>query len=370
MSRVIFRKAEYRYEMLKQQCFGIMDAAGGGAIRRGSLVLIKPNLLAPAPPESAMLTHPMLVRAAVEYALEKGARPQVSDSPAMGSFEKILEASGIKEALKGLDVKCREFRESEVVEVGEPFRKIEIAKDALMADFVINLPKLKTHSQMLLTLGVKNLYGCVVGLRKPEWHFRTGVNREMFARLLVQIWGAVRPSVTVLDGILAMEGQGPGRSGRPREIGILIGSDNAVSLDIAVCGMLGIDPDDLLTNKIAREMGFAEGGIKIDGNSPEIRNFVLPEIGPLVFGPERLHGFMRRHLVQRPESDASICRLCGECWRYCPAGAIRRDKKGIRFDYDRCIRCYCCIEVCPHAALSAKETTTGKIVRRIMRKKN
>jgi uncharacterized protein (DUF362 family)/Pyruvate/2-oxoacid:ferredoxin oxidoreductase delta subunit len=368
MPRVIFRKTEYRYETLKPLCFEIIDAAGGGSIRQGSLVLIKPNLLAPASPESAMLTHPLLVRAAVEYVLEKGGRPQVSDSPAMGSFEKVLESSGIREALEGLDVKLREFRESEIIEVGEPFRKIEVAKDALRADFVINLPKLKTHSQMLLTLGVKNLYGCVVGLRKPEWHFRTGVNREMFARLLVRIWSAVKPSVTVLDGILAMEGQGPGKSGTPKPLGVIIGSDDAVALDIAVCRMLGIDPADLLTNRVAREMGYAGGGFEIDGEVPEVRNFVLPEIAPLVFGPERLHGFMRRHLVQRPESDASVCRLCGECWRYCPAGAIRREKKGIRFDYDKCIRCYCCIEVCPHAALSAKETLTGKIVKKILKK--
>jgi uncharacterized protein (DUF362 family)/Pyruvate/2-oxoacid:ferredoxin oxidoreductase delta subunit len=370
MARVIFRKADYRYETLKSQCFEIIDSAGGGAIRPGSLVLIKPNLLAPAPPESAMLTHPMLVKAAVEYVLQKGGRPQVSDSPAMGSFAKVLEASGIEDALKGLDVKCVEFKESDVIKVGEPFRKIEIAKDALRADFVINLPKLKSHSQMLLTLGVKNLYGCVVGLRKPEWHFRTGVNREMFARLLVQIWGAVKPSVTVLDGVLAMEGQGPGKGGTPKQIGVLIGSNDAVALDIAVCMMLGIDPDDLLTNRIAREMGYAEGGIEIDGDVPRVRNFVLPGIAPLVFGPERLHGFMRRHLVQRPESDSSICRLCGECWRYCPAGAIRREKKGIRFDYDKCIRCYCCIEVCPHAALTTKETITGRIVRGMLRKRD
>jgi uncharacterized protein (DUF362 family)/Pyruvate/2-oxoacid:ferredoxin oxidoreductase delta subunit len=368
MARVILRKAEYRYERLKSQFFDIADAAGGGAIRQGSLVLIKPNLLAPATPESAMLTHPMLVKAAVEYVLQKGARPQVSDSPAMGSFAKVLEASGIKDALKGLDVECSEFRESDAVEVGEPFRKIEIARDALRADFVINLPKLKTHSQMLLTLGVKNLYGCVVGLRKPEWHFRTGVNREMFARLLVQIWGAVKPSVTVLDGVLAMEGQGPGKGGKPKQIGVLIGSDDAVALDIAVCMMLCIDPNDLLTNRIAQEMGYGEGGIDIDGDVPPVKNFVLPEIAPLVFGPERLHGIMRRHLVQRPESDSSVCRLCGECWSYCPAGAIRREKKRIVFDYNKCIRCYCCIEVCPHAALSAKETIAGKIVRRILKR--
>ncbi len=370
MPRVIFREADYRYETLRPLCFEVIDEAGGQSIGKDSFVLIKPNFLAPAPPESAMLTHPLLVKAAVEYVLEKGARPQVSDSPAMGSFEKVLDVSGVRAALNGLEVKLSEFRDSETIEAGEPFRRLDIARDALTADFVINLPKLKTHSQMLLTLGVKNLYGCVVGLRKPEWHFRTGVNRQMFARLLVQICNAVKPSVTIIDGVLAMEGQGPGRSGKPRRLGVLAASSDPFALDVAVCTMLGIDPERLPTNRAAMEMGMIEGEVTIEGEMPEVNDFVLPEVTPLVFGPERLHGFMRRHLVQRPEAGESVCRLCGECWRYCPAGAIKRERGRIRFDYDRCIRCYCCIEVCPYGALSAKETTTGKVVRKILKRQD
>lgn len=368
MQAVIVRKAGYDYGPLRSAFFGIMDSLGGKSIARNSSVVIKPNLLSPAPPERAIVTHPFVVRAAVEYVHERGALPVISDSPAMGSFEKVLKESGIRDELRGLDVEYREFRNPVTVAAGDPFHAVSIDAGALNAGVMINLPKLKTHAQMLLTLGVKNLFGCVVGLSKPEWHLRAGPDREMFARLLVQIFNAVKPSFTVLDGILAMEGQGPGRSGSPREIGVLVGSTNAAALDAVVCRMLGIKPDELPTCKAAKEMGLLRDEIEVDGEMPEIRNFKFPVAGSLLFGPEKLHGAMRRHLVQRPVVDDVKCALCGECWKYCPAKAIQRRGREISFDYDRCIRCYCCLEVCPHGALKAVETLPGKLLRRITKR--
>ncbi len=367
MSGVVIRKSTYDYNTLRPLFFEIMDSTAGDSIKKDTLVIIKPNLLSPASPDKAIVTHPFIIKTAVEYVLQKGAVPQISDSPASGSFEKILKESGIREALDGLSVQYREFRKSVSVNVGEPFRKIDISEDAVHADVLINLPKLKTHTQMLLTLGIKNLFGCIVGMRKPEWHLRAGVDREMFAKLLVKVCQAVKPSVTIIDGILAMEGQGPGKSGKPRELGVLMGSCNVAALDIAVCRMLGIEPDKLLTNKIAIEQGIAHEGIHINGDLPEIRDFEFPEITPLIFGPRRFHGFMRRHLTQRPECDDSLCQLCEECWQYCPAEAITCSQKRIHFDYDKCIRCYCCIEICPHGALSAHEKLAGKIARKVLK---
>ncbi|HMK60077.1 MAG TPA: DUF362 domain-containing protein [Dissulfurispiraceae bacterium] len=368
MPTVVIEASSYDYNILKPQIFSMLDHFAATSIVRNSTVIIKPNLLAPAPPEKAILTHPLVVRATAEYVLDKGARPVISDSNAMGSFEKVLKAGGFTSALKGLDVKFREFRESSIIDVGEPFGKIEIATDALEADALINLPKLKTHSQMLLTLGVKNLFGCIVGIKKPEWHFRTGVDREMFARLLIKIHDSLRPAATILDGVLAMEGQGPGKSGRPRSIGVVMGSDSAVALDMAVCRTLGIPPEELPTNKIALESRDF-GDIEIQGELPEIKNFELPSITPLVFGPPYLHGFIRKHLVQRPIVNNTSCVACGQCWKYCPAQAISADGKKINFDYEKCIRCYCCIEICPQGALSAKETLAGKAVRNLLGRK-
>ncbi|HDZ84562.1 MAG TPA: DUF362 domain-containing protein [Nitrospirae bacterium] len=203
-------------------------------------------------------------------------------------------------------------------------------------------------------------------MKKPEWHLRAGEDREVFATLLVKIYQALKPAVNIYDGILAMEGQGPGKSGVPREVGVIVGSGNAMAADRVISEMLGVGPDMVLTNRTALEQGAETGEIRIDGDLPRVENFRFPEMAPMAFGPKIVHGFMRRHLVQRPECDNSECRLCGECWEYCPAKAITHDKK-IHFNYDKCIRCYCCIEVCPHAALRAVETMTGKVARKVLK---
>jgi uncharacterized protein (DUF362 family)/Pyruvate/2-oxoacid:ferredoxin oxidoreductase delta subunit len=368
MTKVMIGQSSYDYNTLKNHIVSMLDKLSGSAIGSGKKVIIKPNFLAPATPESAIITHPFVIKAIAEYVIEKGARPVISDSPAVGFFGRILQTGGFVEALKGLDVECREFKKSVSVDIGAPFGRIEIAEDSLAADVLINVPKLKTHCQMGLTLGVKNMFGCVVGLRKPEWHFRSGVDRALFARLIVQIYAAVKPAVTILDGILAMQGQGPGRSGKPRELNVLMSSDNAVALDMTVCRMLGLEPHELLTNRIAAEMGMDEK-YEIEGKLPQIDDFRLPLMAPLVFGPPGLHKISRKHLVQRPVVTKVACRMCGECGKFCPAMAITNEPDHIKFDYDKCIRCYCCIEVCPHGALETKETFISRLARRIFRYK-
>jgi len=365
MTTVWFQKSEYDAALLKPAVFGLLDRIGSLHIPVGARVLIKPNFLAPAAPDRAMTTHPLVLRMVVEYVLEKGGHPLVSDSPGLGAFERLLRKGGYAQSLEGLDVELRPFTETVKVDVGEPFGRIDIAREAVAADVVINLPKLKTHTQMLLTLGVKNLFGCIVGLTKPEWHMRSGVDRQMFARLLVQVYRAIHPAATLLDGILAMEGEGPGRSGRPRELGILAAGASAPSVDLAVCRLVGVRPEDLPTHQAAAELGLVAETVAIAGDVSPVPAFKLPVLAPLTFGPKRLQRLMRRHLVQRPVADPAKCRLCGECWRCCPAKAITPYAKIVGFDYDRCIRCYCCVEMCPHGALKATETRPGRVVRHL-----
>ena len=110
----------------------------------------------------------------------------------------------------------------------------------------------------------------------------------------------INPAVTIIDGILAMEGEGPGKRGRPRSLDVIMGSSDPVSLDIAVCRMIGLDPLSLLTNKVAVDRGLPINDPPVDGKIPEVKNFELPTVGPVIFGPRMLHGFMRRHLIEKP----------------------------------------------------------------------
>lgn len=369
MSKIIVKEASYDYETVRPLVYECLDAFCGDRIIPSSRIIIKPNLLQAATPESAILTHPLIVRAAAQYYTEKGARPQISDSPAIGSFSGILAKSGIREALNGLDVEYREFTRSAHVDVGLPFGTIEIAADALDADVIINLAKLKTHGQMLLTCGVKNLFGCVVGFRKPEWHMRAGVDRDLFARLLVSIYRRLRPAITIVDGILALEGDGPGKGGTPREVGYLLAGNDAVAVDRVICTMLGINPHDLPTDRAAVQMGIGNTPIDIDGTLPFINEFKLPESASLVYGPRRLQSLVRRWFFPRPVVDDIRCEMCGVCREFCPADAIRDTGAKIIFDYDRCIRCYCCMEVCPHGALHSVSPLPGRVLEKILHRK-
>ncbi len=363
-SEVIVKTASYEYNVLKPLLFEMIDSMAGVAITKQTRVLIKPNLLLPARPERAILTHPLVVKAVAEYVINKGGDVLISDSPAWGSFEKILKIGGYQKALEGLDVELREFKTSIAVDIGKPFGSIELAKDPFEADVVINLAKLKTHSQMLLTLGVKNLFGCIIGFKKPEWHLRSGVDRDLFAGLLAQIYQTILPSITIVDGILALEGQGPAKGGTPRYLGLLIGSKNAFTADMAICRLLGLNPDRLPTHRAGKRLGLVKDAIDVIGDAGPINHFAFPLLGSLSIGPKPFQGLIRKHLVQRPVVDDRICRACGDCLQFCPAKAIAPDGKSISFDYDRCIRCYCCIEICPHGAIRSAETLPGMLVRR------
>jgi uncharacterized protein (DUF362 family) len=347
----------------------MLESQGADWIKTGARVVVKPNMLMAAEPDKGIVTHPMIVRAVTEYLLDRGAKVQVTDSPPLGSFHKLVRQCGYDAALDGLDVELKPFVESIRIDVGEPFGAIEIARDAMEADLVISLPKLKSHAQMYMTLGVKNMFGTVVGLRKPQWHMRAGVDRVMFAKLLVRIYQAVAPAFTIVDGILALEGQGPGKSGQPRTLGLLVGGADAHGVDKTVCTLLGLDPNELLTYRLARELDLFDGEVHVNGDIHIVDDFKFPELHTLSLGPDSLNRFMRKYVIQKPVVDNQRCKLCGECWLICPAKVISHNIKGIRFDYQGCIRCYCCLEVCPHGAIQAREPLLGRARRRLIKEK-
>jgi uncharacterized protein (DUF362 family) len=369
MTKVFIEKATYDPEVIKPVIGKMLDSKGPDWIKAGTRVLVKPNLLLPSKAKDGIVTHPQMTRCVVEYLLDKGAEVQVSDSPGIGNFHRLIRETGYAGALNDLDVTLKAFDQSVAVDIGEPFGSVEIARDAIEADVVINLAKLKTHAQMYLTLGVKNMFGTIVGLRKPEWHMRAGVDRRMFARLLVQIHQKVNPAFTIVDGIIGLEGQGPGKSGQPRVLGLLIGGASGYAVDKTICTLLGLDPQQLLTYEQSQALGYFDGVVHVNGNIEILDDFRFPELHSLSLGSEFLNRFMRKHVIQKPMVDNDICKLCGECWKICPAKCISHNIRGISFDYDPCIRCYCCLEVCLHGAIRAGEPMLGKVWRRMTDKK-
>jgi uncharacterized protein (DUF362 family)/Pyruvate/2-oxoacid:ferredoxin oxidoreductase delta subunit len=354
----------------------VLEPLGGiaGFVSPGDRVLIKPNLLSARAPEKRVTTDPAVVRAVAHLVMEAGGRPFIGDSPGIEPFKRVVAKTGMEEIARELGIDLVELSRPRRVSLPDTsiFRNLQIASQALDADVVINLPKLKTHTQMLMTLGVKNLFGTVVAQRKTEWHYMTGLNRDTFASLLLHVYQAVRPAVTILDGIWGMEGEGPG-NGDPCHLKVVAAARDAVALDMTICRMLGIPLESFPLYRAARAGAFGETDpdrIQVQGDPPEsfgLPEFQIPELDSLRILPGIFDGFAKRYLVSKPVQDAETCAGCGECVEACPANAIELEERCLHFDYDACIRCYCCQEICPRGAIGFRKGLLLRILNRFHR---
>jgi uncharacterized protein (DUF362 family)/ferredoxin-like protein FixX len=367
---VYIEKASYSDEKkLFNTVCALLDSAGGQSIKPGDKVLIKPNMLAAHTPEQAITTHPQIVRAVARYALEHSANVQVSDSGAVGGFDLIAKLTGMTDALGDLPVKLVPLENPRAVESKGPYPSINLSADALDADMIINLPKLKTHCQMQMTLAVKNLFGCVVGHEKQVWHYRVGEDKALFAQVLASIFEILQPGLNLIDGIMGMEGEGPGTSGIPREMGVLLASSDALEMDMVISKMAGLRADELLTTHAALDL-LPERSREVPeliGESIKLDNLILPSGSDMLFGPKFTRSFMRKHIATRPINVKAKCKLCDECVKICPANAISNTGSSLKFDYEQCIRCYCCVEICPHSAMTRQETIVKRTIQSIIR---
>jgi uncharacterized protein (DUF362 family)/Pyruvate/2-oxoacid:ferredoxin oxidoreductase delta subunit len=339
-----------------------IDLLGGtqSFVTKGSRVLLKPNLLYGKSPEKAVTTHPAIVKGMIQIVREAGGVPFVGDSPSLGSLTRTAEKAGIKAVAEEMRCPLVEFDKPVLPPKGggRIFKQLEIDRAVLEADIIINLPKWKTHAMTLLTLGVKNLFGCIPGPRKALWHLKAGEDRKTFAQILVDVYQVIRPSLTILDGIVGMEGNGP-NSGQPIPLGLILASEDSLSLDQIACDLLGISRKSLLTNRVAFEQGLGKDGIAVVGERAEdarIPHFQFPTLSQ----PDwNLPGFLRRALknalTSKPVIQEEVCSACDRCSEICPPKALARNGKDLIFDYGRCIRCLCCLEVCPEGAISIKQ---------------
>ncbi|MBI5809893.1 MAG: DUF362 domain-containing protein [Deltaproteobacteria bacterium] len=352
---------------------GSLEPLGGigSFVKRGERILIKPNLLSGKPPEAAVTTHPAVIKAIIRLVKSAGAFPVVGDSPALGGARSAAEKSGILEVCRAEGAEFAEFREAVTVECKDArtFKRIEVARDVLNADGIINVPKLKTHAQLLLTLGVKNLFGCVPGKRKAQWHLAAGVDASNFAGMMLDLHSFLNPRLTVIDGVVAMEGNGPA-SGTPRPLGLIIASPDAIAADTVTAHILGVRPDALPILKAASLRSIKEtvlGNITIEGEKIEdvkAAGFKLPPLASVNFSaglPYFMDRALRKALTSRPHIDASRCTLCNICVEVCPPGIMEK-KERINIDYDGCIRCYCCQELCPGGAISPRDGWLKRLI--------
>jgi uncharacterized protein (DUF362 family)/NAD-dependent dihydropyrimidine dehydrogenase PreA subunit len=327
----------------------------GGARRfasRGDRVLLKPNMLMAAPPERHVTTHPAVIEAVAEVFLDIGAEVSIGDSPG-GSFrniERFWRVTGILDVCRRLDIEAVNFEASGSYIMGSGY---PISRPVVDSDLVVNLPKLKTHSMTIFTCAVKNMYGAVPGFRKADYH-REHPRPSEFARRLLEIYLLTEPSLTLVDGVVGMEGNGPS-GGDPRDLGILLASEDAIALDVYIPWLLGMDPFRVPVNEAARMEGLAPdpGELEIAGYEPErVDDFRWPS--NIYYTLDLLPSALARAIMKlwwsRPAIDPERCRNCGVCVESCPVEALKAGAVIPEFDYSRCINCLCCMEVCPHAA--------------------
>jgi len=371
----IVRCKSYDQEQVLLGLRRALDLIGGPKrfINRDDRVLLKPNLLFGKAPETAVTTHPSIVKGMIQIVREAGGNPFIGESPAIESLSKAADRAGIRAVAEAMNCPLLEFNRP-ILPQGEEkekrralFKQMEIDQAVFEADVIINLPKLKTHEMMFLTLGVKNLFGCIPGARKALWHLRAGEDRKRFARLLIDLYGVIHPSLTILDGIVGMEGNGPG-GGDPIALGLILAAADPLHLDQIVCDLLGVPREALLTNRVAFEEGLGREPIQVVGERIEdvrIHRFRFPALTEADWNlPGFLRNLLKNALTSRPVFEEGLCEHCGRCAGVCPPKALITKKKRPVFDYDKCIRCFCCQEVCPSRAIRIKQGWALKLTGR------
>lgn len=364
-SRVaLIAASDYRRAAVEDALRRLLGKLGGmeAFVRPGQRVLIKPNLLAGKAPDKAVTTHPEVVRATIRLVQEAGGRVSVGDSPGIGTPLQVARRCGILDIIEETGADFAPFSESvRVGPVGRTFSQLELARDIVAAEVVINLPKLKTHGMMGLTCGVKNLFGAVVGMRKPALHLQAGADKSLFALMLLELAEQIKPALTIVDAIVGMEGNGPG-SGEPVAIGALLAGADPLAVDSVATRLVGMTADDVWTQRLAQQTGrFGSRLSEIEVCGDTLERLAIPRIRPAQSAdvvwrlPRWLHAPLNRSLSARPYADRHLCSRCGLCVKHCPPQAMHISGSRLHIDYRRCIHCFCCQELCPSGALLTRQ---------------
>jgi uncharacterized protein (DUF362 family)/ferredoxin len=336
---------------------------------KGRSVLLKPNMLGAFLPEMGATTHPSFVRAVIEIFQSADAIVSVGDSPnGVHTPDEVWRTTGIRDVCVETGAKEVQFEKSGSVERGG----FMIARAVLSADIIINLPKFKTHGLTALTLAVKNLFGCVNGMIKTRYH-REFSDRSKFCKQIVAIANEVSPSLSIVDGITAMAGNGPS-GGIVVQLGAIVAGTNMYAVDSACADIVGIQPMDVETIAAAVEMGqwSESNSLHIAGERPtRFAHIDFPM--PSTFKTKKLDWWISRVILSgiwnglsvKPKINPKKCIHCNMCYEACPVKAISRAEGQTPplVNGSKCIECFCCHEVCPESAIDLKGSPLLRIAR-------
>jgi uncharacterized protein (DUF362 family) len=319
-------------------------------VKKSEKVLLKANLLSAKDPQKAVTTHPEFVRAVANAVKAAGGEPYIGDSPG-GPFskrhlKKVYQRSGLENMAEEEQIPLNFTTGAKVLDIpeGRRLQRSPICDYVLNADKVIALPKLKTHSFQYMTLACKIMYGVVPGLTKARYHGQYP-RRVSFADIMLDILTIVKPHLYIMDGIIGMQGQGPG-SGDPVKMDLVLASTDPVAMDISVCKILGIEPVGIPVLKRAKIRGLWPERIDYPNQGPEdvaYKGFKLPNTAD--------HLLTGKKTPKKSPVITDKCTACGDCERICPKGAVKVQGQMAEVTYSKCIRCFCCHEVCPEDAI-------------------
>ncbi len=334
---------------------------------RGKSVLLKPNLLAWRRKDDIACVNPALITETARIFLDAGAaKVSLLENPGVQTARMIVSAMGIDLELAKMHVSVSGFSRFERAPNNEKavFRNLELASDYREFDCVVDLAKAKTHGMMVLTLCVKNLFGMVSGSARLGWHLTVRREFDRFADMLLDLYLAVHPQYNVLDGIVCMQGNGPG-SGGPAFRGFLAGSADALALDFSAARILGAP--DMPVLAAAKRRSLLPETLEETGTVPEPDPLWLADPpGPFIeWGvgfPPFLREFLRKHMLSSPSVDPSKCVGCGLCAKMCPPQTLKIVSGKPRFDLKTCIRCCCCQEHCPKGAITFRKAALSRLM--------
>lgn len=299
------RCATYEDRAVRAAVEDVLQSFGGMGmfVSPGTRVLLKPNLIVARHQDQAATTHPVVLKIVAQLVLEAGATPIIGDSPAFGSARGVAARAGILQMAEELGIEVVEFRHPRRIRLsGGSLRSILVDRLAFDTGAIINLPKLKVHNQMLLSMAVKNLFGFVPGRRKALCHLLFSGNRKGFARLILEIMERIQPQLTIVDGIVGMERDGPA-NGDPRSFGLVAAGTDCVAIDMVLAEALGIAPRDVPILDVAQELGIGETqlqNIAIVGEALEsvrVTDLRVPPLVSIGFSLPRLARGMYKHCM-------------------------------------------------------------------------